>query len=115
MSIQVEGYLATQTDAAPPLVVDEALAARDIFAVVNEAPSGGAIRLQLRQGSTLWCTLTIADGATISDVVDGFGLPAAGAGGTSATGYFERADGIGDAAGAGPDGHDQVIATDEHG
>jgi hypothetical protein len=75
MSIQVEGYLATQTDAAPPLVVDEALAARDIFAVVNEAPSGGAITLQLRQGSTVWCSLTIADGATISNVVDGFGLP----------------------------------------
>ncbi len=75
MSIQVEGYLATQTDAAPPLVVDEALAARDIFAVVIQAPSGGAITLQLRQGSTVWCSLTIADGATISNVVDGFGLP----------------------------------------
>lgn len=76
MSIQVEGYLATQTDAAPALVVDEALAARDIFAVVNEAPSGGAITLRLRQGSTVWCVLTIADGAAISNVVDGFGLPA---------------------------------------
>jgi hypothetical protein len=75
MSIQVEGYLAIQTDAAPPLVVDESLAARDIFAVVNQAPSGDAITLQLRQGSTVWCSLTIADGATISNVVDGFGLP----------------------------------------
>ena len=75
MSIQVEGYLATQTDAAPPLIVDAAVAARDIFAVVNEAPSGGAITLQLRQGSAVWCSLTIPDGATISNVVDGFGLP----------------------------------------
>ncbi len=76
MSIQVEGYLAVQTDAAPPLVVDQGLAARDIFAVLNAAPSGGPVTLQLRQGSTVWCSLTIADGATLSNVVDGFGLPA---------------------------------------
>lgn len=75
MSIQVAGYLAIETGAAPPLVVDEALAARDIFAVVGQAPSGGAISLQLRQGSTVWCSLTIPDGATVSNVVDGFGLP----------------------------------------
>ncbi len=42
LSIQVEGYLAIQTDAAPPLVMETAYAARDIFAVVAEAPSGGA-------------------------------------------------------------------------
>ena len=39
LSIQVEGYLAMQTDAAPPLVVEDALAARDMFAVVSEAPT----------------------------------------------------------------------------
>jgi hypothetical protein len=76
MSIQVEGYLAIQTDAAPPLVVESALAMRDMFAVVNEAPSGGAITMQLRQGSTVFGSLTIADGTTTSNVVDGFGLPA---------------------------------------
>jgi hypothetical protein len=76
MSIQVEGYLAIQTDAAPPLVVESALAMRDMFAVVNEAPSGGAITMQLRQGSTVFGSLTIADGTTTSNVVDGFGLAA---------------------------------------
>jgi hypothetical protein len=75
LSIQVEGYLAVQTDAAPPLVIDQAHAARDIFAVVRQAPSGGAVTLQLRQGSTVWVSLTIADGATVSNVVSGFGLP----------------------------------------
>ena len=45
-----------------------------VFAVVREAPSGGAIELNLRQGSTGYCTLTIPDGATISNVVNGFGL-----------------------------------------
>jgi hypothetical protein len=75
LSLQVEGYLATQTDAAPPLVIEATEAVRDIFAVVGEAPSGGAIQLQLRQGSTVFCTLTIADGTTTSPSVNGFGLP----------------------------------------
>jgi hypothetical protein len=74
-SIQVEGYLAIQTDAAPPLVLEDSHAPRDIFAVVREAPSGGAIEMRLRQNGTVYCTLTIADGATSSDAVNGFGLP----------------------------------------
>lgn len=76
MSIQVEGYLATQTDAAPPLIVEDTHAARDIYAVVNEAPVGGAVGLHLRVGSTVYCTLTIPDGLAISNVVGGFGLAA---------------------------------------
>jgi hypothetical protein len=76
LSIQVEGYLAIQTNAAPPLVVEASYAARDMFAVVNQAPSGGEVDLQIMQGSSVYCTLTIADGATTSNVVDGFGLPA---------------------------------------
>jgi hypothetical protein len=76
LSIQIEGYLAVQNDAAPPLVVDEAHAVRDISAVVREAPAGGAVELQLRQGTIVYCTLTIADGATTSNVVSGFGLKA---------------------------------------
>jgi hypothetical protein len=75
LSIQVDGYLAIQTGAAPPLVIESPYAARDISAVVGEAPSGAAVELQLRQNSTVYCTLTIADGATSSNVVDGFGLP----------------------------------------
>ena len=79
-SIQVEGYLAIQTDAAPPLVIEAAHAARDIFAVVAEAPSGGPVELQLRQGSTVYCTLTIADGTVTSNSVNGFGLTPLAAG-----------------------------------
>jgi hypothetical protein len=74
LSIQVDGYLAIQTDAAPLLVVEDSLAVRDIFAVVGEAPSGGTIGLQLRQGTVVYCTLTIADGAFVSNSISGFGL-----------------------------------------
>ena len=75
LSIQVDGYLAIQTAATPPLIVESSLAARDIFAVVGQAPSGGPVQLQLRQGSSVYCALTIADGATMSNSVEGFGLP----------------------------------------
>ncbi len=78
LSIQVEGYLAVQTGAAPPLVVENALAARDIFAVVNQAPydpvDSAPVTLTLRQGSSEYCTLSIAAGSTTSNVVNGFGL-----------------------------------------
>ena len=74
LSIQTQGYLAIQTGAAPPLVLEDSHVPRDISAVVREAPSGGAIELQLKQNSSAYCTLTIADGQTISNVVGGFGL-----------------------------------------
>jgi hypothetical protein len=74
IAIQVDGYLAIETDAAPPFVIEDSHAPRDIFANVREAPSGGPIQLQLRQNSTVYCTLTIADGATVSNVIDGFGM-----------------------------------------
>lgn len=75
LSIQVEGYLAAQSDVAPPLVVEESHAVRDIFAVLREGPSGGTVTLQLRQGSEPYCTLVIPAAARISNIVGGFGLP----------------------------------------
>jgi len=75
LSIQVEGYLAAQSDVAPPLVVEESHAVRDIFAVVREGPSGGTVVLQLRQDTEPYCTLVIPAAARISNIVNGFGLP----------------------------------------
>jgi len=74
-SIQVEGHLAIQTNAAPPLVIEEAHSVRDIFAVVGQAPMGRPLELLLRQNGEPYCALTIPTGATASNVVDGFGLP----------------------------------------
>ena len=36
---------AIETDAAPPFVIEDSHAPRDIFAIVREAPHGGAIQL----------------------------------------------------------------------
>jgi hypothetical protein len=75
ISIQVEGCLAIQDNAAPALVIDRSHSARDMFAVVREAPDGGDIELTVRQDGVVYCTLTIPDGDTISNLVSGFGLP----------------------------------------
>jgi len=77
ITIQVEGYLAIQNEAAPAFVIDDYYPARDIFAVVGEAPTGAPIEMQLRQDDQVLCTLTIPitpAGTTISNVIDGFGL-----------------------------------------
>lgn len=75
LSIQVEGYLAVRMNAAPPLVVEESHSVRDIFAVVGQAPMGAPVELELRKNGQLYCRLTIPSGATLSNIVDGFGLP----------------------------------------
>jgi hypothetical protein len=74
-TIQVDGGLAIQTDAAPLVVVQEAHSVNDIVAVVNEAPVADPVVLQIRTGSTVYCTLTIEANSRYSNVVDGFGLP----------------------------------------
>jgi hypothetical protein len=79
-SIQVEGLLAVQDDAAPPLVIENPRSVRDIFAVVRQAPVGDDLALQLRQGSTVYATITIPDGENSSASISGFGLPPLSAG-----------------------------------
>ncbi len=75
LSIQVGGYLAVQTDAAPPLVIENTHAARDFFAVVRQAPTIEDLTMVLRVGTTAYGDpLTIPRGQLISNTVSGFGL-----------------------------------------
>lgn len=74
ITIQIQGNIAIQTAAAPPFVVDTERAIRDIYAVAGQAPSGGAVVLNVTVNGSALCQLTIADGAAISNVVNGFGL-----------------------------------------
>ena len=74
LTIQVEGPLAIQTNAAPPLLVQTLCSVRDVYAVVQDAPSGAPVTLQVTQNGQVYCELTIASGATVSNVVDGFAL-----------------------------------------
>jgi hypothetical protein len=74
LTIQIEGPLAIQTNAAPPLVVDTSCSVRDVSAVVQDAPTGAPITMQVTQNGNVYCELTIATGAIVSNVVDGFAL-----------------------------------------
>jgi hypothetical protein len=74
LTIQVEGPLAIQTNAAPPLLVDTSCSVRDVSAVVQAAPTGAPITMQVTQNGNVYCALTIPTGATASNVVDGFAL-----------------------------------------
>jgi hypothetical protein len=70
-SIQVEGLLAIQNGAAPGVVVEDAHSVRDVYARVKQAPTGSAVQMIVRQNGAVYCNLTIAPGATISNVVNG--------------------------------------------
>ncbi len=74
LTIQVEGPLAIQTNAAPPLLVETSCSVRDVYAVVQDAPTGAPVIMQVTQNGQVYCELTIATGATVSNVVNGFAL-----------------------------------------
>jgi len=74
LTIQVEGPLAIQTNAAPPLLVDTSCSVRDVYAVVQDAPTGAPITMQVTQNGNVYCELTIPTSATTSNVVNGFAL-----------------------------------------
>ncbi|MBI4876808.1 MAG: hypothetical protein HY822_19400 [Acidobacteria bacterium] len=75
IAFQVEGPLAVEFDAAPPFAAPESHSVRDIFAMVQEAPLGAPVELRVLQDGVVYCDLTIAAGATVSNVVGGFGRP----------------------------------------
>lgn len=78
---QAEGYLAIQSNVAPPLVVEETALPREVFAVLREAPQGGAVEVRLRQDEQEYCRLVIGEGETRSETVGGSQLPRLIAGG----------------------------------
>ncbi|MGA2185061.1 MAG: phage tail protein [Bryobacteraceae bacterium] len=79
---QIAGVVAVQNDAGPKVTVDRARSIGDVFATVNVAPSGGDLVVAVTQNETELCRVTIADGSTSSDTVDGAGLGVLTAGAT---------------------------------
>lgn len=82
LSIQVEGMLAIQTNAAPPIRVDKDHSVRDVYAVLgtpsSSTPPGGPevqpIELLVTQDGQPYCALTIPAGSMVSNAVDGASL-----------------------------------------
>ena len=75
ISIQVESFLAVQTGVAPPFVVQNTHAVRDVFAVVGEAPTGGPVEMDVVVDGVAYCHLMVPAGSKYSNAVNGFGLP----------------------------------------
>jgi hypothetical protein len=75
IAFQIEGPLAVETGATPPLIVQDSHSIRDVFAVLGEAPTGTPVELRVLQNEATYCDLTIQPGSTVSNVVTGFGLP----------------------------------------
>jgi hypothetical protein len=69
--LQVDGAAAIQANATAGIVVDASHAVRDVCATVTESPSGSDLSARLTLDGLPWCTLTIADGETVSNVIEG--------------------------------------------
>jgi hypothetical protein len=69
-SIQVDGYLAVESPAAPALVVEAAHSVRDVFAVLGSA-ADAEVRLRVDVDGSPYCTLSIPVGMTTSAAADG--------------------------------------------
>jgi hypothetical protein len=75
-SFQINGYLAIQTGAAPNIIVDADRAVRDIYAILRTPAAGAGVTLQINLNGVQYATIQFDPAATVSGVVDGFGLPA---------------------------------------
>ena len=75
-SLQVNGYLSTQQNAAPPLVVQAKHAVRDIRLTLGQPPTGYVLTVDLLQNELEYCQLTFDPSeSNPSAIVDGLILP----------------------------------------
>ena len=73
-SLQVDGFITVQAQAAPAVIIDATHAVREVTALVRSAPIGGDIALQMYQDSDPWGDgLVIPNGST-SRTVPGRGM-----------------------------------------
>ena len=67
-SLQVSGYLATQQNAAPPLIIEASHAVRDMRATLGQPAIGYEISIDILQDGAFYANLRIPDGHTVSDI-----------------------------------------------
>ncbi len=82
VSMQVSGFLSTQLNATPAILVDHSHAVRDLRASLGQAATGYQTIIDVLQNSNQYCRLVIQPGQTSSmpgggssEVFDGVGLP----------------------------------------
>ncbi len=74
-SLQISGYIATQQNATPPLLIEAAHAVLDIRANVSQAATGYDISVDVLQNGSEYCNVTIPSGSNSSPIQSGTGLP----------------------------------------
>lgn len=70
-TLQVEGDLAVEASATPPLVVEENRTVAEVRAAVAEAPIGGSLLARVRVNGQAYCDVTIASGQRMSAALSG--------------------------------------------
>lgn len=68
ISFSMEGYLAIDSSAAPPFALFTQRTADSIMAVLNRAPKGGDVLVEILAGGKKWGAITIPDGAVKASV-----------------------------------------------
>ncbi len=76
LSLQTNGSVTTQLNAAPPLMVQADHAVRDIRADLGRAAQGYSVAVNLLRAGLDYCTLQIAPDSVESQILDGVDLPA---------------------------------------
>jgi hypothetical protein len=71
-SLQVSGYLATQQNAAPPLIIEADHAVRDLRATISQPAVGYDIEIDLFQDGDFYQMLMINAGNTASAITTNF-------------------------------------------
>jgi hypothetical protein len=73
--LQVDGFLAIQSGAIPPFIVESSYAVGAIRAFVREAPAATPLLVRVKRNGATYADLTIDPGQTQSIEVSGFGKP----------------------------------------
>ncbi len=66
VNLCVNGTLAIGSDLAPRVPILDATTIRGVWVECKQAPIGAGVTVQVRTGETPWMTLTIPDGATVT-------------------------------------------------
>jgi len=73
-ALQVDGYLAIEDSATPPVVIDSKRSVRDVYGVLGTA-ADAPVTFQVNVNGAAFCECTFQPGLTVSSVVNGLTLP----------------------------------------
>jgi hypothetical protein len=73
-NLQVSGFVTSETNAAPPVVVEASHAVRDIRATLTQPSAGYDLLITVIENGNEYCNLTIHSGQKTSSIINGLSL-----------------------------------------